>query len=207
MEWVGHDLFERESGMVSFVEGDVAGLWVAEIEPITDHRGFFARSWCVDEFGERGMRADWKQSNIQYSPNAGTMRGLHYQYPPYSEVKLVRCTRGSVFDVAVDLRPDSPTYLRWSGVELTAENRVSVWVPAGCAHGYLTLEPGSEAFYLTSFEYVPDSVRGIRWDDPTFGIDWPGDVEIVPADYGEWPDYDPDDSHFWPQEGQEGGTA
>lgn len=144
------------------------------------------------------MEAQWAQSNIQFSPKAGTMRGLHYQLPPYSEIKLVRCTKGSVFDVAVDLRPDSKTYLAWSGVELNAENRTSVWTPSGCAHGYVTLEADTEAFYLTSHDYVPESVRGIRFDDPTFGIEWPRAIEVVPADYCEWPDFVDGDTYFWP---------
>jgi dTDP-4-dehydrorhamnose 3,5-epimerase len=117
------------------------------------------------------------------------MRGLHYQVPPHSEIKLVRCTSGAVFDVAVDLRPDSPTYRHWSGTELRAENHTSVWVPKGCAHGYVTLEPDSEVFYLTSSRYVPSAVRGVRYDDAAFEIAWPRPIELVPADYDTWPDF------------------
>jgi dTDP-4-dehydrorhamnose 3,5-epimerase len=185
---------------MKFTQGAIAGLWIVEIEPIGDHRGFFARSWCQDEFEELGLVAEWKQSNIQFSPNPGTMRGLHYQLPPHSETKLVRCTQGAVFDVVVDLRPNSPTYLEWSGVKLSADNHKSIWAPEGCAHGYLTLQPNSEAFYLTSNEYWPRAVRGIRYDDPTFSIRWPTAIEVVPTGYEAWPDFEKDDPHFWPQE-------
>lgn len=183
---------------MKFTEGTIAGLMVVDLEPIEDHRGFFARSWCEKEFAEHGLVGEWLQSNIQYSPQAGTMRGLHYQLPPHSEIKLARCTRGAVFDVAVDLRPDSPTFLNWSGVELNADERTSVWTPAGCAHGYVTLVPESEVFYLTSHEYVPEAVRGIRYDDPTFAIEWPREISLVPADYDSWPRYAVDDPYFWP---------
>jgi len=182
-----------------FTEGAIAGLWIVDIEPIEDHRGFFARSWCADEFGQRGLVADWSQSNLQFSPKAGTMRGLHYQLPPHAETKLVRCTQGAVFDVAVDLRPDSPTYLDWSGIELRPETLTSVWTPKGCAHGYLTLEPNTEAFYLTSNRYVPEAVRGIRYDDPIFAISWPRDVDLVPENYDNWPFYKKNDPNFWPK--------
>lgn len=181
-----------------FTQGSIEGLYLVDIEPIEDHRGFFARSWCRDEFAERGLTTDWAQSNLQFSPKAGTMRGLHYQLPPYAEIKLVRCTQGAVFDVAVDLRPDSPTYLEWSGVELSPDTRQSVWTPEGCAHGYVTLRPSTEVFYLTSHEYVPDAVRGIRYDDPIFAIDWPRSIDLVPPDYDEWPLFEHGDPHFWP---------
>jgi dTDP-4-dehydrorhamnose 3,5-epimerase len=182
---------------MKLTEGTISGLFVIDIEPITDHRGFFARSWCVDEFSEFGLSADWVQSNLQFSPLAGTMRGLHYQVPPHSETKLVRCTRGSVYDVAIDLRPDSPTYLTWAGTELSAETRRSVWAPAGCAHGYVTLEPNSEVFYMTSHRYTPPAVRGVRFDDPYFAIEWPREVDLVPSDYDSWPNFTPDDEYFW----------
>lgn len=174
---------------MKFTPGSIEGSFFVETEPVVDHRGFFARVWCEDEFAEHGLTATWPQQNLQYSPEAGTMRGLHYQVPPHSEIKLVRCTRGRVFDVALDLRPDSPTFRRWMGNELTPETHAAVWVPRGCAHGYLTLEPDSEVFYLTSNRYVPESVRGIRYDDPMFGIEWPRPVTLVPADYDTWPDF------------------
>lgn len=172
---------------MKFTPGAIEGLWVVEIEPVEDHRGYFARAWSDEEFAAHGLVASWPQQNLQHSPRAGTMRGLHYQAPPHSEIKLVRCTRGSVYDVAVDLRPHSPTYRRWVGTELRADTHNAVWVPRGCAHGYVTLEPDSDVFYLTSHAYVPASVRGVRYDDPAFAIDWPRPIEIVPGDYERWP--------------------
>ena len=172
-----------------FGQGSIEGLWVIDLEPVNDHRGFFARTWCEREFSEHGLRAEWPQQNMQYSPHPGTMRGLHYQAPPHSEVKLVRCTRGAVFDVAIDLRRSSPTFGKWSGLELSASEHRAVWVPKGCAHGYLTLEPESEVFYLTSNEYVPSSVRGVRFDDPAFNVSWPRSIVHVPDDYHGWPDF------------------
>lgn len=172
-----------------FTPGSIDDLWRIDLEPVEDHRGFFARAWCEDEFAEHGLKVNWAQQNLQYSPLQGTMRGLHYQVPPHAEVKLVRCTRGAVFDVAVDLRPHSPTYRAWSGIELNPQSHMAVWVPRGCAHGYVTLEPDSEVFYLTSHPYVPEAVRGVRYDDPSFDIPWPRSIEIMPADYDEWPKF------------------
>ena len=174
---------------MKFTPEAVADLWTIDLEPVRDHRGFFARAWCEDEFAEHGMEASWPQQNLQYSPEAGTMRGLHYQVPPHAEVKLVRCTRGAVFDVAVDLRPESPTYRQWSGTELRADQHRSIWVPRGCAHGYVTLEPDSEVFYLTSSRYVPSAVRGLRYDDPAFDISWPRPISLLPAEYETWPHF------------------
>lgn len=177
-----------------FTEGEVAGLWRIDIEPAADHRGFFARWWSVDEFSSHGLIAEWPHGNLQFSPEAGTMRGLHYQVPPHSEVKLVHCTRGSVFDVAVDLRPYSVTYRTWTATELSADGHNAVWVPKGCAHGYLTLEPDTEVEYLASSRYQPASVRGVRYDDPAFGIEWPRPIALVPADYDTWAPYHDDRS-------------
>jgi len=178
---------------VKFTPGTIEGLWVIDLEPVVDHRGFFARSWCRDEFADHGMVDEWAQSNLQFSPEPGTMRGLHYQAPPFEEAKLVRCTMGAVFDVSVDVRPNSPTYLSWFGVELRAESHTSVLSPKGCAHGYVTLEPNTEVFYMTSHDYVPTAVEGIRYDDPTFGIEWPRSIELVPNGYEGWPLYQPKD--------------
>lgn len=173
-----------------FTPCSVDGVWEIDIEPIVDHRGFFARTWCEKEFADHGLVATWPQQNLQSSPRAGTMRGFHYQIPPDSEVKLVRCTRGTVFDVALDLRPDSPTFGRWSGTVLRASDHKAIWVPEGCAHAYLTLEDDSEVFYLTSHAYIPSAVRGVRYDDPFFAVEWPRSVEMVPADYDNWPWFD-----------------
>jgi dTDP-4-dehydrorhamnose 3,5-epimerase len=175
---------------VRFSQGTLDGLWVIDPEPIVDHRGFFARSWCRKEFSDHGLNADWEQSNLQFSPQLGTMRGLHYQRSPHQEAKLVRCTRGRAYDVAVDLRPDSATYRRWFGIELTPDNHTAVWVPRGCAHGWLSLDPDTEVFYMTSHEYMPAAVGGVRYDDPAFGIVWPRPIEIVPSDYDRWPLFD-----------------
>jgi dTDP-4-dehydrorhamnose 3,5-epimerase len=175
---------------VKFTPGPIDGLWVIDLEPFVDHRGFFARTWCRKEFADHGMEADWEQSNLQFSPKPGTMRGLHFQKAPHQEVKLVRCTQGVAFDVAADLRPDSPTYLNWFGIELRPETHTSVWVPKGCAHGWLSLVEDTEVFYMTSTEYVPEAVGGIRYDDPAFGIEWPIPIEILPAGYDTWPFHD-----------------
>lgn len=180
-----------------FTEQSVSGVWLIELEPIVDHRGFFARAWCEDEFSEHGLVADWKQSNIQFSPHAGTLRGFHYQVPPFGEAKFVRCTTGSIYDVSIDMRPESPTYLRWSANTLHAEERNSIWVPSGCAHAYLTLEPNTEAFYMASTKYTPQAVRGIRHNDPAFEFDWPDAVEHVPDGYWDWPDFDASDPYFF----------
>ena len=179
---------------MKFTPTNIDGLFVIDLEPIVDHRGFFARSWCRKEFADRGLEADWEQSNLQFSPHPGTMRGLHYQRFPHQEIKLARCTQGLAYDIAVDIRPDSPSYRRWFGVELTPDNHRAVWIPKGCAHGWLSLTPDTEVFYMTSHEYVPSAVGAIRYDDPAFGIELPRPVEIVPADYDQWPPFDPEQS-------------
>lgn len=169
----------------------LAGAHVVDIEPIPDSRGFFARVWCESEFGAKGLNATWSQSNMQFNPKKGTLRGLHYQTAPFDEIKLARCTSGAVFDVAVDLRPDSSSYLQWMGVELTAENHRMVWIPKGCAHGYLTLAPSSEVTYLTSHEYVPAAATGVRYDDPAFDIEWPSPVTTIADRDLNWPFVEP----------------
>jgi dTDP-4-dehydrorhamnose 3,5-epimerase len=173
-----------------FAETTVHGAFVIDPEPREDERGFFARLWDRDVFAARGLTADFVQCNESFSARKGTLRGLHYQAAPHGEVKLVRCVRGAIFDVLVDLRPDSSTYTRWFGAELTAANRRLLYIPEGCAHGYLTLEDQSEVEYPVSCAYHPDAERGIRWNDPRFAIAWP-DVEpltLSPKDR-QWPDY------------------
>jgi dTDP-4-dehydrorhamnose 3,5-epimerase len=152
---------------------ELTGAFVIEVEPHVDERGLFTRTWSADEFAERGLDIAWAESSTSFNERAGTLRGLHYQAEPYAEVKLVRCTRGAVFDVIVDLRSQSPTFGRWVGVELTASNRRSVHVPAGFAHGFQTLEDDTELCYLISERYRPELARGIRWDDPRLAITWP----------------------------------
>jgi dTDP-4-dehydrorhamnose 3,5-epimerase len=177
---------------MKFTETSVSGAYLVEPEPRGDDRGFFARLWCQDEFAAHGLAAEFVQCNDSFSARRGTLRGLHYQIAPYAEVKLVRCVRGSVFDVLVDLRPESPTYRHWFGTELTARNRRMLYVPEGCAHGYLTLEDESEVVYPVSRPYRPEAERGIRWNDAQFGISWPeaGALTMSPKDE-RWPDYQP----------------
>ena len=149
------------------------GVWVLELERFGDERGWFARSFDAQEFGARGMNPDVVQCNISYNHRRGTLRGMHYQADPHGESKLVRCVRGAIFDVAVDLRPGSPTNGHWHGVELSAENGLAFYIPAGLAHGFQTLTDDSEVHYLMGDPYVPDAARGVRWDDPAFAIQWP----------------------------------
>jgi dTDP-4-dehydrorhamnose 3,5-epimerase len=158
-----------------------------EIEPIEDDRGFFARSWCSREFAEAGLCDTFVQENVGFSRQAGTLRGLHFQREPFQEAKLARCTRGSVWDVAVDLRPDSPTRGSWVGFELTAERRNMLYVGEGCAHGYLTLQDSSELQYLTSNFFAPDSAAGVRYDDPALSIEWPAEIRTVSERDQSWP--------------------
>jgi dTDP-4-dehydrorhamnose 3,5-epimerase len=173
-----------------FTEGAVAGSFVIDMDPKGDDRGFFARAWCRDELQARGLVGSFVQCNDSFSAQRGTLRGLHCQRSPYDEVKLIRCIRGAVFDVLVDLRRDSPTFLRWFGTELTGENRRMLYVPAGCAHGYLTLEDATEVMYPVSHVYIPAAEIGVRWNDARFGIKWPdaGALTISPKD-SQWPDY------------------
>lgn len=158
---------------MTFDELPVAGAYRIGLEPHADERGFFARTFCAREFAERGLVECFVQANLSHNPHRGTLRGLHFQRSPHAEAKLVRCTRGALFDVVVDLRPDSPTYGRWAGVELSADNRRALYVPEGCAHGFQTLSDDTEAFYLVSAFYVPDAEGGLCWDDPRLAIDWP----------------------------------
>ena len=175
-----------------FAETPVRGAYLIDPEPRGDERGFFARLWCRDEFAARGLIADFVQCNDSFSAKRGTLRGLHFQTAPHSEVKLIRCVRGAVWDVVVDLRPKSPSYCQWFGAELTADNRRLLYVPESCAHGYLTLEDGSEVEYPVSRPYQPDAERGIRWNDPRFGISWPlGEPLTLSPKDRQWPDYQP----------------
>jgi dTDP-4-dehydrorhamnose 3,5-epimerase len=170
-----------------FTNTDVAGVVIVEVEPIHDERGFFARAWCAREFAEHGIEAEFVQENVGFSSRAGTLRGLHLQASPYDEVKLVRCTRGAVWDVAVDSRRHSPTYGAWIGLELDAEKRNMLCIPEGCAHGYVTLRDDTELRYLTSCYYEPTAATGFRYDDPGFGIDWPVEITVVSEQDLAWP--------------------
>jgi len=165
------------------------GAYVIDLEKREDSRGFFARAWCRREFEQHHLVPDLMQANLSYNTIKGTLRGMHYQAAPYGEVKLVRCTRGRLYDVIVDLRPESFTYGRWLGVELTADNRLMLYVPAGFAHGYETLEDNTEALYLVSEYYTPGAERGVRYDDPAFEIVWPLPVTSVSEKDQQWPNF------------------
>ena len=171
---------------MKFTETAVQGVQIVEINRIKDDRGFFARTWCRDEFTQHGIVAGWVQANVGRSIRPGTLRGMHYQRDPHPEAKLVWCTRGAVYDVAVDLRPASPSYLRWVGVNLEADEHTMLYIPEGCAHGYQTLADDSEITYFTSAPYDRDAAAGVRYDDPAFGIEWPLPVEVISGQDAQW---------------------
>ena len=172
-----------------FTETDIAGSYLIDVKRIGDDRGFFGRLWCEREMEEMGLVSVIKQSNIGVSPLKGTLRGLHYQKPPYQEVKIIRCPRGAIYDVIVDLRPDSPTFKRWFAVELTAENSRMLYVPEGCATGYQTLVEDTEIYYHTSEFYHPESATGVRHDDPAFDIEWPLPVSAISENDKNWKNF------------------
>jgi dTDP-4-dehydrorhamnose 3,5-epimerase len=176
---------------VKFHETEIPGAFVIDLERREDERGFFARAWCVDEFAAHGLSTRLVQASLSFNKSAGILRGMHFQRAPHEEAKLIRCTRGAVYDVIVDLRRDSPAYKQWTAVELTGENRRALYVPEGCAHGYQTLADGTESFYLVSAAYAPESEAGVRWDDPAFGIEWPSadNRSLSPKD-AAWPDFE-----------------
>lgn len=174
-----------------FEKTPVTGAFTVELERRGDERGFFARVFCEEEFGAAGLATRFVQVNNSLSAEAGTLRGLHYQLAPAEEVKVVRCIRGSLWDVVLDLRESSPTFGRWYGAELSAENRRMMVVPRGCAHGFVTLEPDTEAFYFVTHPYAPALERGVRWDDPRFGIEWPVEPAVISDKDRSHPDFDP----------------
>lgn len=173
-----------------FEETTLKGSFVIVPENIVDIRGFFARIFCGREFTERGLNPDFVQGNISFNHKAGTLRGMHYQIPPHEEVKLVRCTVGAIYDVIIDLRAESPTFMKWFAVELTAENRKQLYVPKGFGHGYQTMEDRTEVSYQVSSFYTPSSERGIRWNDPAFGIVWPLSVSLISEKDAAHPDWE-----------------
>lgn len=158
---------------MNLAETPLAGAWTLDLERRADERGWFARTWAAEELAAHGLDTRVVHMNTSYNERAGTLRGMHYQAAPHGECKLVRCTRGAIFDVIVDLRPGSPTLHRWHGVELSEDNGRALYVPVGMAHGFQTLEDASEVLYLMSEAYVPGAARGVRWDDPAVGIAWP----------------------------------
>ena len=175
---------------MKFTELSIPGVFLIELELLKDERGFFARTWDREEFQRRGLFSSIAHANISFNSQKGTLRGLHYQTAPHAEAKVVRCSRGSLYDVAVDMREDSHTYKKWVSVELTPENGKMLYVPEGCAHGFQTLEDNSEVSYFISGIYHPESARGVRWDDPAFAIEWP-DVSkrIISEKDRSYPDF------------------
>src|SRR5215213_2933161 len=165
--------------MLIFKDTKLEGAYVIEPEKFEDHRGLFARSFSQGEFAEHGLRSQFVESGISFNYRKYTVRGMHWQAPPNAQAKLVRCTRGAIFDVMIDLRPESPTYKQWFAKELTAQNRLMLYIPEGFAHGYQSLEDETEMFYLLSGAYAPASERGVRWNDPAFAIAWPETERII----------------------------
>ena len=173
-----------------FLETKIPGVFEIQVEPKADDRGFFARSWCREECQLKGLNPDVVQCNISFNLRKGTLRGMHYQAAPWGEAKLVRCTRGSIYDVAVDLRPDSVAFKQWVAVVLSAADRNMIYIPENCGHGFLTLEDETEVFYQMSQLYNPESARGVRLDDPAFQIAWPGDVEVISERDATYPNFE-----------------
>ena len=169
-----------------FEETKLKGAWIISPKLICDERGFFARVVCENEFKEHGLPNYWAQQNISFNHKKGTLRGLHYQKDDAAEIKLIRCTAGAIYDVIVDLRKDSPTYLKWIGVELSAENHKMLYVPKNFAHSYITLTDNAEIFYLVSEFYTPGAENGLRYDDPSINIDWPIKPEVISDKDKNW---------------------
>jgi len=180
--------FSRGTELI-FAETPIEGAYVIDIERVEDHRGFFARTWCANEFAKHGLNPRLVQCNISFNAASGTLRGMHYQAAPHGEAKLVRCTMGSIYDVIVDLRESSPNYLRWYGVELSAANRRMLYIPEGVGHGFQTLVSDSEVFYQMSEFYHPESQTGVRWNDPAFGIHWIDEVRVISPRDMYYPDF------------------
>jgi len=174
---------------MKFIETKLKGAFVVEMEKLNDERGFFARAWCQKEFESHGLTSMVVQANVSYNRKKGTLRGMHYQTAPYQECKLIRCTRGAIYDIIIDLRTDSATYKHWTAVELTADNYTMFFVPQDFAHGFLTLVDDTEITYQVSQFYTPGSERGIRFDDPAFNIQWPQEVTIISDKDRNWPDF------------------
>ena len=169
-----------------------------EPEPRPDERGFFARTYCRNEFAAAGLETGFVQGNMSFNHAKGTLRGMHFQHAPHEEVKVVRCIRGAIYDVIVDLRPDSPSYLKWQGFELTEDNGLQLYVPRGFAHGFLTLCDGATVAYQVSAFYTPGAEGGVRWNDSRFGIEWPADVAVLSPKDAAWADFSPEPSEAAP---------
>jgi dTDP-4-dehydrorhamnose 3,5-epimerase len=169
----------------------LGGAHLVELEPVADERGFFARTWCAEQFRSYGLNPNVVQCSISFNRRRGTLRGVHYQVEPHAEAKLVRCTAGVIYDVILDLRPPSVTYLKWLAVELTAANRKMLYIPEGLAHGFQTLTDNTEVSYQISVDHHPEAARGVRWDDPIFGIEWPVRDPIISQRDRSFPDHKP----------------
>jgi len=172
-----------------FQETKLAGVFEIQIEAKADERGFFARTWCQQEFEDHGLNPRLAQCSVSFNTKKGTLRGMHYQAAPFPETKVVRCTQGALYDVVLDLRAQSPTFKQWIGVTLDAEKRNMVYVPEGCAHGFITLEAETEIFYQISEFFKPELSRGVRWNDPAFKIEWPAPVELISERDRTYPDF------------------
>ena len=172
-----------------FIETRLKGAFIVDILRLEDERGFFGRSWCLDEFKEHGLNNKLTQCNISFNKKQGTLRGIHYQVAPYEEAKLVRCTMGEIYDVIIDLRPASPTFTNWIAIELTAENRRALYIPEGFAHGFQTLTDNTEVFYQMSEIHHPESARGIRWNDPVFNVSWPITTMVISEKDNNYPNW------------------
>lgn len=176
-----------------FIETPLEGAWIVELEPIRDDRGFFSRVFCAEEFRDHGLEPELVQGNMSFNQVSGTLRGMHYQLPPATETKFMRCTRGAIFDAIIDLRPDSPSYLQSYGVELTADNRRALYVPGLFGHGYMSLTDDTEVIYFVNEFYAPGHERGLRWNDPIVDIEWPMSVSVVSEKDASWPDFSPEE--------------
>ncbi len=174
---------------MKFTPLPLQGAFVIEPELIADERGFFARTFCRKEFSAHGLNPDLAQCSVSFNNKKGTLRGMHYQQKPHEETKVVRCTMGAIYDVIIDLRPVSPTFKQWVGVELSAEDRKEIYVPGGFAHGFLTLSDESEVFYQISELFQSECTTGVRWDDPAFSIDWPGEIHVMSERDKTFPDF------------------
>lgn len=175
---------------MTFTKGTLPGTYIIDPDRKEDSRGFFARVFCQREFAEHGLAQNMVQTNVSFNARRGTLRGMHYQAEPHQEVKLVRCTSGALYDVIVDVRPESETYGQWMGVELTADTHRMLYVPEGFAHGFVTLTDDTEALYQVSAFYTPGAERGLRYNDPAIGIDWPVDVTVISDKDLSWPTFE-----------------
>lgn len=174
---------------MKFTESRIPGAWIIDVTPIPDNRGLFAMTWLPDEFRKRGIEPALAQCNLAFNYKRGTLRGMHFQKAPHAQAKIIRCTRGALLDVIIDLRPESPACCKWEAVELTADNRRMLYMPEGIAHGYLTLTDDAEAYYHASAPWEPKAESGARWDDPAFAVTWPFPPLVISGKDAAWPDY------------------